>query len=126
MNKQEYLKSIGKILVAENGKQKFYNKEQVEKSHEKITLSDAFDVSEIYFESAMSLYTSLDEYIKVSGATAEKYIQHKSDALHEISNDSILDWDSLTDFDMNMSWLDMGDIIESVGEFLGGILGALD
>lgn len=34
INKKEYITDIGKILVKEHGKKKFYKPEQVKKAHE--------------------------------------------------------------------------------------------
>ncbi|MGK0391080.1 MAG: hypothetical protein ACI94Y_003841 [Maribacter sp.] len=44
-NKKEYITDIGKILVEEHGKKKYYQPEEVKKAHEKNKWSDGIGFS---------------------------------------------------------------------------------
>jgi|GEM_PF-571292 len=134
INKKEYIREIGEILVRNHGKKKYYKPEEVKKASEDSTFAE---VSYIVAEEAvvdialecfaMAFYSShsdFDAYHMEVGDTID-YVGVKTEVLAEISGDSLFDWFSLPDFDIDASWLDIGDIfggmVEGIGEFIGGI-----
>ncbi len=138
INKKEYIREIGEILVRDHGKKKYYEPEEVKKASENSTFADVtyldLDNSitdlavEIGLESlAMSFYSSHDSFdaYHLEVGDAADYVGLKTEVLSEISDSSILDWISLPDFDIDASWLDMGDlfdgVISGIGEFVVGI-----
>lgn len=53
-NRTKYLKDIGRILVRNNGKKKYYDPNEVKKAHDSSVWMDGFD----FLSCAMSVFTS--------------------------------------------------------------------
>lgn len=124
MNTKKSLTQIGKILVEENGKQEFYSPQQVKKAHEKMkteTFETTYD-SIGFLELAMSLYSPVEDFIQHFSSNAVDYLKLKTEALKEISES---DWDIFPDIDIDMSWLDAGDIFEGIIEGIGSFFSAI-
>ncbi|MCH3885731.1 hypothetical protein [Tenacibaculum aquimarinum] len=126
-DKKEYITDIGKILVQENGKKKFYKPEEVKKAHRKSKWYDGLDFS-CWGMSTFSSHSDFDEYHEQTGEVCD-YIEMKTEMLSGISNSNITDWTMIPDIDLDASWLDFGDIfdglLEGIGEFIGGIFDGL-
>ncbi len=126
-DKKEYITDIGKILVQENGKKKFYKPEEVKKAHRKSKWYDGLDFS-CWGMSTFSSHSDFDEYHEQTGEVCD-YVEMKTEMLSGISNSNITDWTMIPDIDLDASWLDFGDIfdglLEGIGEFIGGIFDGL-
>lgn len=122
-NKKEYITSIGKILVKENGKKKYYKPEEVKEAHRKSKWYDGLDFSCW----GMSTFTSHSDFNKHHQETGEicDYVEMKTEMLSGLSVSSTTDWTNIPDLDIDASWLDFGDIfdglLDGIGEFIGGI-----
>ena len=129
MNKQEYLKSVGKALVEANGKQKFYTEEQLQKAHKKVsesTIWDSIELASEFIEIASSFFLPAVDFIEAFSASAARYLELKAEAAKELSSNSLLDWGTSTEIDLDMSWLDLGDVFEGLGDAFGAILGIFE
>lgn len=129
MKVNKYLQSIGKILVRDNGKQKYYSNEQVRKSHAEIDKNTAFNTLELgaeLLELSCSLFSTKDEFIKNFDLDLSDYFTLKAKAVKELSNSSSYNWESFTEFDLDISWLEVGDLFESIGAFINEIFTALE
>ena len=126
-DKREYITDIGKILVKENGKKKYYKPEEVKKAHRKSKWYDGLDFS-CWGMSTFSSHSDFDEYHERTGEICD-YAEMKTEMLSGISNSNITDWTLIPDIDLDASWLDFGDIfdglLEGIGEFIGGIFDGL-
>jgi hypothetical protein len=122
-NKKEYISDIGKILVAEYGKKKFYKPEEIKKAHRKSKWYDGLDFSCW----AMCTFSSHNDFDRYHASTGEicNYTEMKSEMLSGISESNVTDWTQIPDIDLDASWLDFGDIFEGIfegiGEFISGI-----
>lgn len=146
INKKEYIREIGEILVRDHGKQDYYKPEDVKKASESSTFSEisymiadetTYQFAEVALESlAMSFYSShedFDTYHLEIGESID-YTGLKSEVLTEISDSSFMDWFSLPDFNIDASWLELGEyismdvivggVITGIGEFVSGIFDA--
>lgn len=123
-NKKKYVSDIGKILVEENGKKKYYTPEEVKKAHENSKWYDVVDFP--YW--AMSIFSSHSDFDRYHAETGEicDYVEMKTEMLKGLSASSAADWTEIPDLDIDASWLDFGDVfdglLEGIGEFIGGIL----
>ncbi len=124
MDKKESLIRIGKILVEDHGKQKFYSPEQVQSAHDKMksNLIDTVSLSADILDFAMSLYSPVEDFVTYFTSSAADYLKLKTEAIKEISDS---DWDFFPTIDIDMSWLDAGDILESTIEGIGSFLSAI-
>lgn len=146
INKKEYIREIGEILVRDHGRQDYYQPEDVKKASESSTFSEisymiadeaAYQFMDIALESfAMAFYSShedFDTYHLEIGESLD-YTGLKSEVLTEITDSSFLDWFSLPDFNIDASWTEMGEYlsmdfvvngaIAGIGEFVSGIFDA--
>ncbi len=122
-NKKEYVTDIGKILVKENGKKKYYEPEEVKTAHRKSKWYDVMDFS-CWGMSTFSSHSDFDEYHEKMGETCD-YVEMKTEMLSELSVSSNEDWTSIPNLDLDASWLDLGDVFDGIGEFIGGIFDGL-
>jgi hypothetical protein len=122
-NKKEYISDIGKILVEENGKKKYYKPEEVKKAHKKSKWHDGNNFS-CWGMSTFSSHSDFDNYHEETGEVCD-YVEMKTEMLSGLSVSSTADWTEIPDIDIDASWLDFGDVfdglLEGVGEFIGGI-----
>jgi hypothetical protein len=126
-NKKEYISDIGKILVEENGKKKYYKPEEVKKAHQKSRWYDGNNFS-CWGMSTFSSHSDFDKYHEETGEACD-YVEMKTEMLSGLSVSSTADWTEIPDIDIDASWLDFGDVfdglLEGVGEFIGGIFDGL-
>ncbi len=126
-NKKEYISDIGKILVKENGKKKYYTPKEVKKAHRKSKWYDGLDFSCW----AMSTFSSHSDFNKHHEETGEvcNYVGMKTEMLSGLSTSPTSDWTDIPDIDIDTSWLDFGDmfdgLLEGIGDFIGGIFDGL-
>ena len=123
INKKEYISDIGKILVAENGKKKFYKPKEIKKAHRKSKWYDGLDFS-CWAMCTFSSHNDFDSYHESTGEICN-YTEMKSEMLSGISESNVTDWTQIPDIDLDASWLDFGEIFdgifEGIGEFISGI-----
>ena len=120
ISKKEYITDIGKILVKENGKKKYYNPKEVKKAHQNSNWLDVIDFS-CWAMSVFSSHSDFDSYHIESNEVCN-YVDMKSEMLSDFSITSTANWTQITDLEIDSSWLDFEDIFEGLGEFIGGIL----
>lgn len=119
MNKKEYLTDIGRILVKEYRKKKYYKPEEVKNAHRKSKWYDGSDFS-CWAMSAFSSHSDFGNYHQQTGEVCN-YILMKTEMLQALSltnGSEILD---LPAFDVDASWLDIGTMIEGIGDFFSAI-----
>lgn len=123
-NKKEYIFAIGKILVQENGKRKYYKPEEIKKVHQKSKWYNGLSFS-CWAMSTYSAHSDFDVNYHGTGELCD-YIEMNKEMLSEIFVSVHTDWTLIPDLDIAASWLDFGDIFdgifEGIGEFIGGIL----
>ena len=126
-NKREYISDLGKILVEENGKKKYYKPEEVKKAHRKSKWYDGVDFS-CWGMSTFTSHSDFDKYHEQTGEVCD-YAEMKTEMLSGLSVSSTTDWTEIPDIDIDSSWLDFGDVfeglLEGIGEFIGGIFDGL-
>ena len=115
-NKKEYITDIGKILVAENGKKKYYKPKEIKRAHAKSKWYHGFDFS-CWAMCTFASHSDFDHYHSQTGEICD-YGEMKAEMLRGLSVSTNADWTDIPDLDMDSSWLDFGDVFES---FLGGI-----
>jgi hypothetical protein len=127
LNKRKYISDLGKILVADYGKKKYYKPDEVKKAHKK-SQWDAFD----FYCWGMSTYSSHSEFDEYHQATGEvcDYTAMKAEMLEGISLTDSIHLADLPDIDLDASWLDIGEVLEGalngIGEFFSSILDSID
>ena len=128
-NKKEYLTDIGRILVQEYGKKKYYTPEEVKAASDKSNLKKEKGID--WHCWAMATFTSHPDFDAYHEATGEAcdYIGMKTEMLSGLASNSSVDWQDIPDLDIDASWLDFGDIfegvLEGIGEFIVGIFEGL-
>ncbi|GAA4273637.1 hypothetical protein U6A24_18290 [Aquimarina gracilis] len=122
-NKKEYIADIGKILVAEHGKKKYYKPEEVKKAHRKSKWYDGLDFS-CWGMSTYSSHSDFDSYHEQTGEVCN-YIEMKTEMLSGLSNTTDVNWMEIPDLDIDASWLDFGDVFEGVLEGIGEFISAI-
>lgn len=126
-NKKKYIVEIGKILVNDNGKKKYYKPREVKKAHRKSSWFGTLDFSCW----AMSIFTSHSDFDGYHLETGEvcNYVEMKTEMLNGISDSAITDWAEIPDLNIDSSWLDFGDVfdglLEGIGELISGIFDGL-
>lgn len=122
-NKKEYISDIGKILVTENGKKKYYKPEEIKKAHRESKWYNGIDFS-CWAMCTFSSHSDFDKYHIQTGEICD-YGEMKTEMLSGLSVSSNADWADIPDLDIDSSWLDFGDvfggILEGIGDFIGGI-----
>ena len=116
-NKREYIFDLGRILVKEHGKKKFYSPEEVKKAHEKRKSYQNLDFS-CWAMSTFSSHAEFDKYHERTGEVCD-YVEMKTEMLSGLSFTAT--GSGIPDSDIDSSWLEFGNIIEGIGEFIGGI-----
>ena len=130
IDKKEYITDIGKILVKENGKKKYYKPEKVKEAHRKSKWYDGLDNLDFscWAMSTFSSHSDFDRYHLETGEVYD-YIDMKTEMLSGISNSTITDWTLIPDLDIDASWLDFGDVfdglLDGIGDIIGGIFDGL-
>lgn len=121
-NKQEYIGDIGKILITDYGKKKYYKPEEVEKSHRNSKWYDGLDFSCW----AMSIFSSHDDFDRHHERTGEicNYTEMKTEMLNGISVSADTGWFGIPDMDIDASWLDFGGLFSEVFEGMGDLAGS--
>lgn len=126
-DKKAYITDIGKILVTDNGKKKYYKPEEVKKAHRKSKWYDGLDFS-CWGMSTFSSHSDFDKYHEETGEICD-YTEMKTEMLSGLSVSQTSDWTEIPDIDIDASWLDFGDIfdglLEGIGELIGGIFEGL-
>ena len=122
-NKKEYISDIGKILVEENGKKKYYKPEEVKNAHRKSKWYDGLDFS-CWAMSTFSSHSDFDSYHESTGEVCD-YTEMKSEMLSGLSISSTADWTEIADLNIDASWLDFGDVFGGILEGIGGFIGAI-
>ena len=126
-NKREYISDIGKILVRDYGKKKYYKPKEVKKAHRKSKWFDILDFS-CWGMSTFSSREDFDYYHEESGEICD-YTEMKAEMLSGLSISSTTNWADIPDLNIDASWLDFGDIFDSIfegiGEFISGIFDGL-
>lgn len=120
IEKKKYLQDVGKILVKEHGKKKYYKPKEVKEAHKKSNWFNILDFSCW----AMSIYSSHSDFDTYHEQTGEacNYVDMKSEMLSSFSSASSVSWMEIPSFEIDDSWLDFGDIFEGITELIGGIL----
>ncbi len=115
-DKRAYIKELGKILVNDYGKQKFYKPAAVKKSHKKSSFAD-LDFS-CWGMCIFSSHEDFDTYHKRSGEICD-YVEMKREMLIGLSNTNVTNWLEIPDILFDASWLDIGEFL---GDFVFGIV----
>ncbi|QWX85576.1 hypothetical protein H0I23_08035 [Cellulophaga sp. HaHaR_3_176] len=124
-NKKEYISNLGKVLVEQNGKKKYYKPEEVKKAHKNRNRDDYFDIDfECYGMSIFCSHSDFDTYHQETGEVCD-YVAMKTEMLSGLSVSTNADWTDISDLNIDASWLDFGDVFEGIGEFIGGIFDGL-
>jgi len=124
-DKRKYISDLGKILVKDYGKKKYYKPAEVKKAHKKSDWSD-YDFSCW----GMSTYSSRDEFDQYHRETGEvcDYTSMKTQMLEGVSLTDAVDSADLKGADLDASWLDIGSwfggIWDGIGAFFSSISGS--
>jgi hypothetical protein len=123
VNKRDYITDIGKILVKDYGKKKYYKPEEVKKAHKKSKSRDNLDFP-CWGMSTFSSHSDFNEYHQETGEACN-YVEMRTEMLEGISLSESVNWVDVPDVDLDASWLDFGDIfggvLEGIGEFFAAI-----
>ena len=132
-NKKEYIQSIATGLVKKHGKKKFYAPIEVIQINEEIYQEEAIN----FYWWGMCIFCSYDDFLKNYEEEDNKeqktsdtiYDDMRAKMLVEFTIDSIENWQYIPTIDHDVSWLDFGDLAETVfeglTEFLAGIFEAI-
>lgn len=128
-DKKEYINDVGKILVKENGKKKYYKPEEVKKAARKSKYHTSIDVDWVCWAlSIFSSHSDFDAFHEMTGESCD-YVAMKTEMLSGLATSVSVDWYSIPDLDIDASWLDLGAVLEGVfegiGDFFGGIFEGL-
>jgi len=123
VSKKAYITDIGRILVKDYGKKKYYQPEEVKKAHRKSKWYDGADFS-CWAMCTFSSHADFDSYHQQTGDVCD-YTEMKTEMLHGLALTTGSDIFASSGFDIDASWLDFGDvfenIIDGIGEFIAGI-----
>jgi hypothetical protein len=126
-NKRKYISDVGKILVKEYGKKKYYKPKEVKEAHKQSPWADIDFVC--WVMSTYSSHSDFDEYHQQTGEACD-YTSMKTEMLEGISVSEATDLTQLTDVDLDASWLDIGGAVEGIfdgiGEFFSSIAENID
>ena len=122
-NKKKYIIEIGKILVNDYGKKKYYKPEEVKKAQKNSKSYDGLDFSCW----GMSIYSSHSDFNKYHEQTGEvcNYAEMKTEMLQGLSVKSSSEIFELPEFDIDASWLDFGEAFGNIFEGIGDIIAAI-
>ena len=122
-----YIRQIGKFLLQEYEKKKYYTTDEVLEAHQHSDWHASFD----YVSWAMSTFCSHEDFdiYHAKGDVHLGYAEMKAEMLVGISNSEGIDFSKITDADIDGSWLEFedifGGIFEGIGDFIGAILDGL-
>lgn len=124
-NKKEYITDIGKILVQEHGKKKYYKPEEVKKASKDSKYYNQYGIDwHCWAMCTFSSHSDFDTYHEAAGEVCD-YVAMKSEMLGGLAESTTADWLTIPDLDIDASWLDFGEtfggILEGIGEIIGGI-----
>jgi hypothetical protein len=126
-DKRKYISDLGKILVKDYGKKKYYKPTEVKEAHKKSQWS-SFDFS-CWGMSTYSSHSDFDSYHQEAGEICD-YTSMKAEMLEGISMTDSVHLTDLADIDLDASWLDIGELVggvlEGIGEFFSSILSSID
>lgn len=120
-NKQDYLTQVGRSLVKRYGKKKYYKPKEVKKAS-KETEYRTYD-----FDCwGMSVFTSREDFTSYHQSTGEDcdYSEMRTVMLSDIAGSSF-DSVHFPDIDLDTSWLDFDNVLDSIGDFFARIWEAL-
>lgn len=127
LDKRKYISDLGKILVKDYGKKKYYKPAEVKKAHRKSPWRD-FDFS-CWGMSTYASHSDFDKYHQETGEICD-YTTMKAEMLEGISLTDSAHLADLTEVDLDASWLDIGELLEGVldgiGEFFSSVLSSID
>ena len=126
-DKRKYIGDLGRILVKDYGRKKYYKPEEVKKAHRK-SQWDAYDFS-CWGMSVFSNHHDFDKYHEVTGEVCD-YTEMKSTMLEGISTSEVASTPSIPTTELDASWLDIGNLLdgvfEGIGEFFSAIAEGID
>jgi hypothetical protein len=126
-DKKKYIADLGKILVKDNGKKKYYKPEEVKKAHKKSDWS-AYDFS-CWGMCTFSSHSDFDLHHQETGEVCD-YTSMKATMLEGLSWNDTADLLQWPEVDLDTSWLDIGDLLggflEGIGDFFSSISEGLD
>lgn len=122
-DKKKYITDIGRILVKDYGKKKYYQPEEVKKAHRKSTWYDGIESIDSSCW-AMSIFSSHEDFDKYHTATDEtcNYVEMKTEMLNGLTVSPDADWAEIPNADIDVSWLDFGDAFEGLLDGLGELV----
>jgi hypothetical protein len=121
-DKRKYISDLGKILVTDYGKKKYYKPKEVKKAHEKSAWSGLdFDC---WGMSTYSSHADFNKYHQETGETCD-YVAMKSEMLEGISLTDSIHLSELSNVDLDASWLDIGDLLEGIMDGIGEFFSAI-
>lgn len=127
-DKRKYIGDIGRILVKDYGKKKYYKPKEVKQAHKKSDWGAGLDFS-CWAMSTFSSHHDFDRHHELTGEVCD-YTEMKSTMLEGISTSESVDMTSLSNIDLDASWLDFGDlldgVLEGIGEFFAAIISSID
>lgn len=123
LDKRKYIGDIGRILVKDYGKKKYYKPKQVRQAHKKSEWSSGPDFSCW----AMSMYSNHGDFDRHHEAIGEvcSYTEMKSEMLEGISTSEVISPSSLPAPDLDASWLDVGNLFDGIFEGIGDFFSAI-
>lgn len=121
-DKKRYISDLGRILVADNGKKKYYKPEEVKKAHKKSHWSN-YDFS-CWGMSTYSSHSDFDRYHQETGEVCD-YTAMKSEMLEGLSSSDSVHLADLPIDSLDASWLDIGDVLSGVLDGLGEFFSAI-
>ena len=116
-DKQDYLTQLGRSLVKRYGKKKYYKPKEVKKAKKDT------DYSNYDFDCwGLSVFSSREDFTTYHQSTGEDcdYSAMRTTMLSDIAGTSF-DSISFPDIDLDTSWLDFDNVLDSVGTFFSSI-----
>lgn len=116
-DKQDYLTQLGRSLVKRYGKKKHYKPKEVKKANKDT------DYSNYDFDCwGLSVFSSREDFTTYHQNTGEDcdYSAMRTTMLSDIAGTSF-DSASFPDIDLDTSWLDFDNVLDSVGTFFSSI-----
>ena len=96
-NKKEYITDIGKILVAEHGKKKYYKPEEVKKASKKSKHYDSRGIDwHCWAMCTFSSHSDFDAYHEMTGEVCN-YVEMKTEMLSGLTTSTSVDWLAIPD-----------------------------
>lgn len=122
IDKRKYISDLGKILVVDYGKKKYYEPKEVKKAHKKSEWR-AYDFS-CWGMSTYSSHSDFDSYHQETGEICD-YAAMKTEMLEGISLTDSIHLADLPAIDIDASWLDIGGLLEGILEGIGDFFSAI-